>query len=138
MEDEVVDLRRGVTRLARRLRTERPEGALSSNKIGVLARLYREGPASPGALAAAEHQRPQSLTRVFADLERAGLISRTRSATDQRQSVLALTPAGVAALSADMTARDEWLLSALSHLTDVERQVLHLAATLMDRLASLD
>jgi DNA-binding MarR family transcriptional regulator len=122
-------------RLARRLRTERPAGALSSNKISVLAHLHRGGPATPGELAAAEHQRPQSLTRVFAELERAGLVSRSPGYADRRQSVLAITAAGVDELVRDMAHRDAWLISTLAGRTDAERQILRIAGTLMDRLA---
>lgn len=133
--EEAADIRRGAMRLARRLRTVRPAGALSANKIGVLAHLHHHGPATPGDVAAAEHQRPQSLTRVFAELERDGLVSRAPGRADRRQSVLAITPGGAEALARDMAHRDAWLSSALADLTDTERQVLRLAGVLMDRLA---
>lgn len=136
LADEATEIRRGALRLARRLRVERPADALSANKIAVLALLHRGGPATPGEVAAAEHQQPQSLTRVFAELERAGLISRSPGRTDRRQSVLAITPAGTEELLRDMAHRDAWLISALSGLTDTERQVLRIAAALMDRLAA--
>lgn len=90
---------------------------------------------SAGALAAADHQQPQSLTRVFAELERDGLISRVRDDRDGRQRVLQLTTAGREALSRDMAERDAWLEVALTTLTATERQVVRLAGRLMDRLA---
>jgi DNA-binding MarR family transcriptional regulator len=121
--------------LAHRLRTERPAGALSANKVSVLTYLYRQGPSTPGQLAGAERQHPQSLTRVFADLEGGGLVVRSRSTLDGRQSVLEITAAGRDALAADMADRDRWLTSALAKLTETEVQVLRAAATLMDRLA---
>jgi DNA-binding MarR family transcriptional regulator len=133
--ESAAEIRRGALRLARRLRAERPSGGLSPNKLGVLAHLYRHGPSTPGDLAAAEHQQPQSLTRVFAELERAGLVSRTRSGRDRRRLVIDMTPAGRAALAQDMAGRDAWLASALASLTETERQVLRLAASLMDRIA---
>ncbi|MFI6151244.1 MarR family winged helix-turn-helix transcriptional regulator [Kitasatospora sp. NPDC051170] len=137
-EKEAAAIRRGVLRLARRLRTERPEGALSTNKTSVLAHLLHHGPTTPGDLAAAERQQPQSLTRVFADLEGAGLVSRTRSAADRRQVLLAITEEGRRAFTEDMAQRDVWLGSALGGLNHTERQVLILAAGLMDRLATTD
>ncbi|HEX6468605.1 MAG TPA: MarR family winged helix-turn-helix transcriptional regulator [Streptosporangiaceae bacterium] len=136
LADTAADIRRGAMRLARRLRAERPAGALSGNKISILARLHQGGPATPGELAAAERQRPQSLTRAFAEMERAGLVVRSPSQVDRRQSVLAITPAGVDELVRDMAHRDAWLISALAGLTDTERQVLRIAGTLMDRLAT--
>ena len=87
-ENVISDLRRGTLRLGRRLRAERPAGALSANKIAVLAHLRRTGPSTPGAIADAERQRPQSLTRVFTELERDGLITRSPSTEDRRASVL--------------------------------------------------
>jgi DNA-binding MarR family transcriptional regulator len=129
------DLRRGAIRLARRLRAERPAEALSANKVGVLGFLYRHGSSTPGAVAAAEHQRPQSLTRVFTELEHDGLLVRTRSDRDGRQSMLELTSAGRDALTRDMADRDAWLAAALAELTDTEAEVLRIAGALMDRLA---
>ena len=73
-ENVVADVRRGTLRLARRLRAERPAGALSANKVLVLAYLSRAVPSTPGVIAEAERQRPQSLTRVFTDLRREGFI----------------------------------------------------------------
>jgi DNA-binding MarR family transcriptional regulator len=131
----VADIRRAVTRLARRLRSERAAGALSPNQLSVLSYLYRNGPSSPGDLAAHEHQQPQSLTRVFAELAADGLVSRSRSDLDRRQSVLDITAAGRAVLERDMAGRDAWLAAALGELTATETQLLQLAAILMDRLA---
>lgn len=135
LRDTAARVRQGVTRLGRRLRAEWSAGALSANKLGVLSHLHRHGPATAGELAAAEHQRPQSLTRVFAELQRAGLVSRARDEYDRRQSVLAITPAGIGALARDMAERDAWLASAMAGLSDTERQVLRMAGALMDRLA---
>jgi DNA-binding MarR family transcriptional regulator len=127
--------RSAVTRLARRMRTERPANALSGNKIGVLGHLYRNGPSNPGAIAAAEHQRPQSLTRVFAELESAGLVRRTQDAMDGRAAVLAVTADGVTALRRDMAHRDAWLAHAFEDLADQEVAALDRAAAVLDRLA---
>lgn len=135
---DAASVRRGATRLAQRLRAERPAGALSSNKIGALSHLYRRGVSSPGDIATAEHQQPQSLTRVFAELEAAGLLSRSPSDHDGRQSLLTLTPAGRDALEADMAERDAWLAVALSTLTDAEIGLLRVAGELMDRLADAE
>lgn len=124
-----------MVRLARRLSAERPADGLSLNKSSVLGHLRRNGPMSAGALAAADRQQPQSLTRVFAELQRDGLISRTRDDRDGRQRLLEITEAGREALARDMAQRDAWLDTALTGLNETERQVLLLAARLMDRLA---
>jgi DNA-binding MarR family transcriptional regulator len=131
------DIRRGVTRLAQRLRAQRPPDGLSSNKLGVLSHLYRHGPSTPGQISAAERQHPQSLTRVFAELEADGLVSRSRSDHDGRAWVLTLRPAGQDALSRDMAHRDEWLAGSLTSLTSAEIVLVHIAAGLLERLADL-
>ncbi|MGW0884000.1 MarR family winged helix-turn-helix transcriptional regulator [Streptomyces sp. NPDC002671] len=134
---EAARLRRAVVRLNRRLRQERGDGSLSPNQLAVLGYLHRNGPATPGEVAAEERQRPQSLTRVFAELEAEGLIMREPGTADRRQSVLTLTGAGRAALEQDMAERDAWLAGALASLGVTERGVLELAAELLDQLAEL-
>ncbi|WP_105970774.1 MarR family winged helix-turn-helix transcriptional regulator [Streptomyces geranii] len=129
------EVRQGVTRLARRLRAVRSPGTLSNNKLGVLGTLHRNGPSTPGELAETERQQPQSLTRVFAELEADGLVTRARDRRDGRQSVLSLTPAGREALRAEMAERDAWLATRMAELTETERQVLLLAGRLMDAMA---
>lgn len=129
------ETRRAIVRLGRRMRAQREQDSLSLNKISVLSHLYHFGPSTPGEITVAERQRPQSLTRVFAELERDGLIVRTPSERDRRESVLDLTDAGRAVLIADAERRDAWLAGALSDFSDTEAQLLRLAAGLMDRLA---
>lgn len=134
--DEVAPaVRAAVLRLARRLRVERDQGALSNNKVAVLSHLAKVGRSTPSRIAQAERQRPQSLTRVFAELETAGLIERRPAGEDARQTVLTITPAGGAALDADMARRDEWIAAGMRGLGDTELGVLWLAAGILDRLA---
>jgi DNA-binding MarR family transcriptional regulator len=130
-----VVLRRGTTGLGRRLRAERSSTALSSNKLAVLGHLHRRGPLSPGTITAAERQQPQSMTRVFAELERDGLMTRTTSPDDRRAAVLGLTEQGRGALVADMAERDAWLAEALADLTPAEVRLLRIAGELMEQLA---
>ncbi|GII45716.1 MarR family transcriptional regulator [Planotetraspora silvatica] len=132
-------VRRGAMRLARRLRAERPAESLSGAKLSVLAHLYRNRGMTPKEIAAADHVRAQSMTRVLADLERHGLVARDRDPSDGRQSLLTLTPAGEAALIEDMSHRDDWLGTAIArHLSPAERHLLYLAGELMDRLAAAE
>jgi DNA-binding MarR family transcriptional regulator len=135
---EAARLRRAVVRLNRRLRQERGDGGLSPNQLAVLGHLHRYGPATPGRIAAEERQRPQSLTRVFAELEAEGLVVRAQRTADRRQSVLSLTEAGRRALERDMAERDAWLAEALDALGETERGVLNLAAAVMERLGAMD
>jgi DNA-binding MarR family transcriptional regulator len=131
-------IRRGIVRLNRRLRQERGDGSLPTNQLEVLGHLHRHGSATPGEVAAALRQRPQSLTRVFADLEAAGRVAREAGTVDRRQSVLSVTDEGRLALERDMGERDAWLAGALASLSATERGVLELAAELMERLADTE
>jgi DNA-binding MarR family transcriptional regulator len=127
-------LRAGVLRLARRLRVERDRSALSNAKVAVLSHLARVGASSPSRISRDERQQPQSLTRVFAELEADGLVERHPDTGDGRQSMLALTESGRAALAADMQLRDRWLADAMSGLSPTELGVLALAAGIIERI----
>jgi DNA-binding MarR family transcriptional regulator len=131
----VADIRRGAARLARQLRIQRPAGGLSSNKLSVLVHLNIHGPSSPKDIAIAEQQKPQSLTRSLAELEADGLVHRSTSTTDGRSSILSLSEYGREILTADMHSRDVWLTAAICGLSDLEVQILHLGAKIMDRIA---
>lgn len=128
-------IRQGAIRLTRRVRAIRSAGALSTNKISVLSHLMRLGPSTPGEVAAVDRQQPQSLTRVFAELERDGLVIRSADAGDRRQSIITITDAGIQELQRDVAERDAWLAEALVGLSETERQVLVLAAALMEQIA---
>ena len=139
-DDEVLRtataVRQAAGRLARRLRAERSESARPPLELGVLGHLYRRGPMTPGAVAAAERLQPQSLTRTLASLERQGLAIRQPDDRDRRRSLLAITEAGRQALAADMRQRDAWLATAIAgQLTRAEQDLLRIASDLMDRLA---
>jgi len=102
----------------------------------VLGHLHRRGPMTPGDLAAAERVQPQTLTRTLTSLEHAGLIKRTTHPQDGRRAVLTLTEKGLDALRTDMAVRDDWLAAAMARsLTATERELLRLAAGLLERLA---
>lgn len=134
-DPKVVQVRQGVTQLGRRMRAERRGHALSSGKIAILGHLIRAGAMTPGQLAQAEFVQPQSLTRVLTELTESGLVARSIDPDDGRQSLITLTTQGRRALSEDMRSRDEWLQSAMSSLTPTERDLLAVAASLMERMA---
>ncbi len=132
-------LRMGTTRLARRLRMERPETGVPLLEISVLGHLSRRGPMTPGELAAAERVQPQTLTRTLAALEAGGHLSRHADAADRRRSLLSVTGTGRELLARDMRQRDSWLsLAMAAQLTAVECRLLALAGELMDRLADAE
>jgi DNA-binding MarR family transcriptional regulator len=133
-------VRRATTRLQRRLRSEGPGDGIAPAQLSVLGLLRRAGqPMTPGELATADGVQPQSTTRVLAELEQSGFVTRTRDVADARQYRIALTDAGEVALTADMRERDAWLAHAMVlELSPAERKVLTIAADLMERVADLD
>lgn len=129
------ELRIAVMRLARRLRSQRAETGLSIGHIAALGSIERHEPITPGELAAHEKVQPPSMTRILATLEDQGFVTREPHPSDGRQSLLCVSAKGRAMLTDDRRRRDAWLALRLESLTPAERQVLHQAAAIMDRLA---
>lgn len=132
-------LRRGMTRLGRRLRTERPEHSIASAELRVLGLLYQRGPLSAGEIAGVERVQPQSLTRTLAALVAREEVDRHQDADDRRRSLLSITKLGQRILLVDVAQRDGWLALAITgQLSPAETQLLMMAGELMERLAETD
>jgi len=130
------ELRALVGRLARRLRQTSVVGEITLSQASVLSILEREGPATPGALAAREHISPQSMGAILISLEALGLVSRTPDPTDGRSLVISLSEVGLQAVQGARRHREERLAHALvDHFTDEEQQLLIAALPLLERLA---
>jgi DNA-binding MarR family transcriptional regulator len=130
-----IALRRASTRLALRLRAERPTEGLGSTGIAVLGQLHRRGDLTASEIAAAERVQPQSLTRVLASLEERELIRRRQDTRDRRRHTIELTERGRQLLVDHMQSSDDWLAQAITdRLNPTERAVLDLAAGLLDQL----
>jgi DNA-binding MarR family transcriptional regulator len=130
------DLRLAVMRFSRRLRNQRVDTSVTLTHLAALSTLQRNGPMSPGELAAHERVQPPSMTRVVVALEDKGLVTRTPHPTDGRQVIIDLTPAAEALLNDEARAREAWLSGHLQQLSAQEREVLREAALIMDKLAS--
>lgn len=130
-------LRRSVAALTRRLRRLRADHDLSPSKLLLLGRLALTGQKFTAAeLAETEGLKPQSLTRVVADLDARGLLRRERSGVDRRAILLEITREGRDLLVADARRQNRWLAEAMvKALTPAERDVLLVAAQLLDRLS---
>ena len=129
------ELRIAVMRLARRLRSQRAETGLSIGHIAALGSIERHEPMTPGELAAHEKVQPPSMTRILSTLEDQGFVTREPHPSDGRQSLLYVSDKGRAMLTDDRRRRDAWLARRLESLSAAERQILHQAAAIMDRLA---
>jgi DNA-binding MarR family transcriptional regulator len=87
-------------------------------------------------LAQIERLQPQSVTRLIADLEERGLIRRKQDAGDRRQFLLAITSEGHDLLAEDARRQNMWLARKMAEtLTPAEREILGIAAGLMERLS---
>jgi len=129
------DLRLAVMRFSRRLRNQRVDTSVTLTHLAALSTLKRNGPMSPGELAAQERVQPPSMTRVVVALEGMGLVTRTAHPTDGRQVIIDLTPAAEELLTEEARAREAWLSGRLQELTAEERAVLREAAEIMEKLA---
>jgi len=128
-------LRGSIARLMRRLRLERPEKALSLFKLSILGMLYRSGPVTATDLAIRERIRPQSLTRLLANLEEQGLVSKEEDTADRRRLLIVITPEGKKALIASVRQQEAWLAAEMTRrLSPAERELLLDASRLLDRL----
>src|SRR6202042_2495883 len=133
-------LRISVSRLARRLRVERTvpgqaEPVLSDTQFAALATLEKHGAMSPGELAGHERVQPPSMTRVIAALEEWQLVTRTAHATDRRQAVLTVTPAGRELVVRSRRRRDAGRAKRLNELTPQERATPRAAAPTLEKLS---
>jgi DNA-binding MarR family transcriptional regulator len=128
------ELRIVLGQLIRRLRAE---NTFSISQGVVLARLDREGPQTTSGLATAERVRPQSMAQTVAELQAAGLVSRTPDPTDGRQVLIALTAEGRDTLASDRRRREGWLAEAMAELTREEQETLIRAVPLLRRLTQL-
>ena len=130
------EFRRSVTRMARLLGTSMPKGELTPMKLSALGILRRAGPMSASALASQLGILPQSLTRILADLEAEGFLTRGRDAQDGREHVLKPTPKALTLMGAEGVRRDAAMREAMLRvLTPVEIDLLLLAAKTMNKLA---
>ena len=135
-KDLAGELRLGSMRLARRLRLERGSDDLTLSQLAVLGSLERQGDSTVGELANLERVKPPSMTRIVNSLVDAGMVVRRPHEVDGRLVIVALTDAARAVLVDDRRRRTAWLAQRLRELTADERDLLHRAAPLLDRLAS--
>lgn len=129
-------LKVSVGRIVRRLRQGHATGELTLSEVSVLARLDREGPATPGRLAECEQVRPQAMGTTVAALQQRGLVSRRADEHDGRRVVMSITDDGRAVLSDRRSHSVRRIAVVLDeHFTPAERRRLVAVLPLLDRLA---
>ena len=129
------ELRPSVMRLARRLRQMRDDSVdLNSNQLSAMSVLLNSGDQLMGELAAAEKVQPPSMTRIVNGLEERGFVTRRPQPGDRRQCLVTLTGAGRKVLLANRQRRDEWLAVRIAELAPAEREVLHQAIDILEKV----
>src|SRR5688572_32056686 len=86
--------------LLRRLRRVDDATGLTAPKLSALSVVIHAGPLTLGDLASAEQVRPPTMTRIVAELQAAGLITRDLDRTDRRVTRVRATKRGIALLRA--------------------------------------
>ena len=117
--------------LNRRLR---PVGdALTHVGVSALASVQRAGAVRPGDLARIEGIAAPGTTRLIAELERRGLVSREPDPEDGRSQLIRVTPEGEAELVRARQARAAGVDAILATLDDAGLQTLEAAVGVLER-----
>ena len=114
-------------------RTDAGEG-LTRARLSALALLVLGGPRTLGDLAAAEHVRPPTMTRLVHAMEADGRVARDQNPDDGRSVVIRATPKGVKQLEQGRTRQIAPLAEAISDLGRDERQQLAEAADVLGQV----
>src|ERR671937_3109941 len=117
----------------RHVRRDDPATGLSAARLSALSVLVFGGPRTLGALAAAEHVRPATMTRIVQALEAEGLIRRESDPDDGRVTRLNATAKGERVLWRGRESRVEKLAALLSRLSADEVVHVRKAAELVER-----
>ena len=128
-------LRLTVLRLARRVRAERADDAMSDGRLSVLSLLANQGAQTLGSLAESERVTPPSMNRTINALVESGLVTRVADARDGRKVVIDLSDAGSRLVRETRRKRDAWFSSRLAKLSPEERATLEAASPILRRLA---
>lgn len=132
--DLVARLRRAMRRAAR---AAQPSMTLSVAQLELLS-VIDEHPASrPGELAQILRLAPNSVSTLANSLAAAGMLQRASTAADKRAVAYSLTRAGAAQVTSWRQTNTTSLASALAALTPHERQVIHQAMPVLNRLVSV-
>lgn len=126
-----LELGGAVLQLARRIRQERSDEAITLSEFSVLALLDRHGPTTPTRLAEHEQIQPPSMTRTLANLIQKGYVTKSEHPTDRRQVLVVLTNPGKTIVKETRRRRDAWLARRLTRLEPEQRAVLADAARIM-------
>ncbi|WP_371792146.1 MarR family winged helix-turn-helix transcriptional regulator [Streptomyces sp. NBC_01471] len=132
-------LTEAVTRLRRSLRasirTDYPWETLPMAQVELLQVLAEHSPARISDLAARQHLAASTVSGLIGQMITAGLVTRDVDSADRRASVVVLTDAGRAQLTAWAQAHERRLGAALAALGDTDRDTVRAALPALLRIA---
>lgn len=128
-------VRSTVGRLYRRFRSERPEGGLGDAALGVLIRLYKNGPQTLTELSEHDHVAPASMSQSVNRLTSAGYAIRTSDPNDRRKVLFSTTPEGARLAIATRMQRNAWLDAQLRALSPEDQSAIARACALLSNIA---
>ena len=129
-------LRLAVARLHRRARQESLTAGddMTATRLAALATVEQYGPLTLGELATLEQVQPPSMTRIVAQLEEQGYVTREVDTEDRRVARVRILPAGAEVLAVMRTRRNAFLARRIARFTDDERAELAAAIPLLERI----
>jgi DNA-binding MarR family transcriptional regulator len=122
-----------IGRINRRIRP--PEDGMTHGQLSVLSTVVRRGPLRPSDIARREHLAPPSVTRLVADLESRGLITREPDPLDRRSFFVHGTPQGQQAVLRARAERADRIGVLLDALDDDEHAAVVAALDALERMA---
>ncbi len=133
LPDTAARIRRGVTRLHRRLRNS-SLGGITPAQASLLALVDTLGAPSLGELALAEQIQPPSVTRLIRLMEGAGLVVCTTDARDRRCTRVTLSARGKRKITEIRERKSAYLEQRLLALSPAERTRAEELARFLERL----
>ena len=119
--DAFIKLRRAAESITRRVNAHLAVPRLTESQFGVLEALHHLGPLSQTILAGKILRSAGNLTLVIDNLEKRGLVSRTREEADRRYVTISLTEAGEQMIRALFPAHVKRIVSQLATLSAEEQ-----------------
>lgn len=120
--------------LLRRLRREDDASGLPAPQLSALSVIVFGGPLTLGQLAAAEQVRPPTITKVVAELETAGLVTRETDPADRRVARVSATARGARLLHEGRARRVASLAGSLRGLATKDRAALERAVPILEQV----
>lgn len=123
-EEVLAALRRIIRAIDLQSRQLMQRSGLTGPQLLTLQAIRRNGPLNVGELARLVTLSQGTVTTILDRLERKELVTRSRSTTDKRRVVVALSPAGEEALASAPTLLQEHFIHAFTELSDWEQNLI--------------